>query len=51
MVLTFETEAENLEQVKSFGKHAEADARLVDVLVASNGTLVQADIDGETVCS
>ena len=36
-------------QVKSFGKHAEADARLVDVLVASNGTRVQADIDGETV--
>ena len=42
--------AENLGlQVKSFGKHAEADARLVDVLVASNGTRVQADIDGETV--
>lgn len=33
--------------VKTFGKDERADARLLDVLIASNGTRVKADIDGE----
>jgi UDP-N-acetylmuramoyl-tripeptide--D-alanyl-D-alanine ligase len=38
-----------LSKIYSFGEHAEADARLIDCLLASNGTRVKADIMGEDV--
>jgi UDP-N-acetylmuramoyl-tripeptide--D-alanyl-D-alanine ligase len=38
-----------LSKIYSFGEHEDADAKLIDAMVASNGTRVMADIDGERV--
>lgn len=47
--LTSEARQQGIKKIFSFGEDAAADARLVDCLVASNGTRVRADILGEEI--
>ena len=47
--LVANAKAAGLAKIYSFGEQADADARLIDAIVASNGTRVMADIDGERV--
>lgn len=48
-LLTAEAHRRDIVKIFSFGEHEEADARLIDVLVASNGTRARADLLGEEV--
>ena len=44
-----EAKKANVQKILTFGEHEDADARLVDCLVASNGVRVQAQILGEDI--
>ena len=48
-LLKAEANRQGVSKVFSFGEHAEADARLIDILVARNGTRVTASILGDEV--
>lgn len=44
-----EANRQGISKIFTFGQHEKADARLIDCLVASNGTLIKANILGEAV--
>lgn len=48
-LIVAEANRQNIKKIFTFGQHEKSDARLIDCIVASNGTLIRANILGEDI--